>query len=163
MKCGEALLLIQTSLDRSLEPGERVRLDDHAATCAPCRQAWSEYRALDRDAVFLAAPHAVTPADEAYAAALMQRIKHRNSAAGSVPVLSLLPPGRPNWFAPMLASLACLALLPVIVRLDPSAFSAHTWTSSVLQLRLTRLSENLDAYMPDGRGWGVQATMVLSK
>ncbi len=46
MNCREAETLIQQSLDQTLTPEERQRLEAHFQRCPVCRQAWAEYRQL---------------------------------------------------------------------------------------------------------------------
>ena len=46
MNCREAETLIQQSLDQTLMPEERQRLEAHFQRCPSCRQAWNEYRQL---------------------------------------------------------------------------------------------------------------------
>jgi hypothetical protein len=158
MNCRGAENLIQTSLDRALNAGERRRLDRHIVICTKCEAAWKAYRELERDAALLAIPRVARSADDGYAELLMERIIHETE--GSV---IARPSRRPDWLGPMLAAAACIALLPAIVRLDPAAFSAQTLASDVSQLRISRITEGLNAFMPDSRYVSMRSGFRVSR
>lgn len=101
MNCRSAEDEIQKSLDGSLTPDERARLDAHVATCATCRRTWDEHRLLARAAGRWARPRPSDDPGDAFTAQVLARI-----AAHPVPA-----PGQPPVWLPLAVTTLLIALL----------------------------------------------------
>ena len=104
MNCRSAEDEIQKSLDGSLTPAERARLDAHMADCAACRRDWEAHRALARAAGRWARPLPQDDPGDMFNAAVLSRIAARPVSA---------PVSRPLWL-PLAATALLLVLLAAL-------------------------------------------------